>query len=331
VDHRRFSTVWPGNWRQKRHHRYFMEKRSHFFLHMNKDANHKHSKIDDSSRRESTASKIDDSSRRESTASNKMDISASSTNSGIATERSSVQFPWRLHELLTEAESNGNDVIVSWIPGTNNAFKVHNKEKFTNEILPAYFSATKYKSFQRNLNLWGFESMTDGPNRGACHHPIFVRGDREKCHYMTRYKVKGHKQKQQEVMTPDDSNGSQTDEEMNRARLPSISGLSSAFNLQLQSPGLHNLADVKTISFCEKLHRILAVPELQGCIRWTADRRCIAILNPYQFNGFLFNNYFPNTNFCSFLAELESYGFKNISHSGLKDCYYHDVSSHAVV
>ncbi|CAJ1941249.1 unnamed protein product [Cylindrotheca closterium] len=114
--------------------------------------------------------------------------SASSSNEAQS-DRPTVQFPWRLHELLTEAETNGNDAIISWIPGTNNAFKVKNKEKFTNEILPEYFNATKYKSFQRNLNLWGFESITEGPNKGGCQHPIFIRGDRAKCHYMTRRRV----------------------------------------------------------------------------------------------------------------------------------------------
>ena len=121
-------------------------------------------------------------------------------NSEGQNDRPTVQFPWRLHELLTEAETNGNDSIISWIPGTNNAFKVHNKEKFTKNILPEYFNATKYKSFQRNLNLWGFESITEGPNKGGCQHHIFIRGDREKCHYMTRQKVKGQKQKQADAL-----------------------------------------------------------------------------------------------------------------------------------
>lgn len=253
-----------------------------------------------------------------------------STSSGNAADRPSVQFPWRLHELLTESETNGNESIISWIPGTNNCFKVHSKDKFTNEILPSYFNATKYKSFQRNLNLWGFESITEGPNKGGCQHPIFIRGDREKCHYMTRHKVRGQKQKQKGEMS-DESNRCQTDEEAKSAPLPAMTGDTSAANLHLHLSGLQNLADVKSLSFCEKLHRILAVPELQGCIRWTSDGRCIAVLNPYQYSGFLFSTYFPNTTFSSFLGELERYGFQKIAHAGLQDCYYHDVSTRANV
>ena len=63
-----------------------------------------------------------------------------------ADNKASVQFPWRLHELLTDSTDTS---IISWIPGTD-MFRVHNKVKFTEEILPAYFNATKYKSFQRN-------------------------------------------------------------------------------------------------------------------------------------------------------------------------------------
>ena len=67
----------------------------------------------------------------------------------------------KLHELLNKAEESGNDHIVSWLPG-GKAFKVHKKIEFTNIILPTLFNATKYKSFQRNLNLWGFDTITEG-------------------------------------------------------------------------------------------------------------------------------------------------------------------------
>ena len=66
-----------------------------------------------------------------------------------------------MHELLTKAEESGDDHIVSWLPG-GKAFKVHKKVEFTNTILPTLFNATKYKSFQRNLNLWGFDTITEG-------------------------------------------------------------------------------------------------------------------------------------------------------------------------
>jgi hypothetical protein len=58
---------------------------------------------------------------------------------------SNVQFPHRLHELLDEVDSS----VICWLPETN-AFKVLDKQTFTEKTLPHYFNATKYKSFQRN-------------------------------------------------------------------------------------------------------------------------------------------------------------------------------------
>jgi hypothetical protein len=57
--------------------------------------------------------------------------------------------------------------------------------------MPAYFNSDKYKSFQRSLNLWGFESISKGFGTGACHHPFFVRGQPILCKNMRRVKIKG--------------------------------------------------------------------------------------------------------------------------------------------
>jgi len=102
----------------------------------------------------------------------------------------SLQFPWKLHRLLEEAELSGDSEIVSWLPG-NKAFKVHNRQEFANRIMPAYFSSAKYKTFQRSLNLWGFESISKGRDKGSCFHKFFVRGHPNLCENMRRVKIKG--------------------------------------------------------------------------------------------------------------------------------------------
>ena len=94
-----------------------------------------------------------------------------------------LQFPWKLHEMLHLAEKNRKTNVISWLPG-GNGFKVHNKELFCAEIMPGYFASQKYKTFQRSLNLWGFESVAKGPDRGACYHQYFVKGRPELCHSM---------------------------------------------------------------------------------------------------------------------------------------------------
>mmetsp|Transcript_24440 Transcript_24440/g.43354 ORF Transcript_24440/g.43354 Transcript_24440/m.43354 type:complete len:452 (-) Transcript_24440:609-1964(-) len=102
----------------------------------------------------------------------------------------SLQFPWKLHEMLNYAEMNGKDDVISWLPG-GKGFRVHKKEEFCEEVMPIFFASKKYKTFQRSLNLWGFESVSKGSNRGACYHDCFLKGRPELCHSMTRVKIKG--------------------------------------------------------------------------------------------------------------------------------------------
>jgi hypothetical protein len=226
-----------------------------------------------------------------------------------------VQFPWKLHELLTKAESNGNDSIISWLPGTS-AFKVHDKTLFASKILPAYFSATKYKSFQRNLNLWGFETINDMPNKGGIHHPLFLRADVEKCHYMTRHKVKKV-----------DSNGEKIPNKQEASK--SLAALS---DLASRAPAVHEPTrkdgntDPLVVSFARKLHFILSQSEYMGCMTWTQDGRCIRIVDPFRFQELVAPTYFSMASYTSFLVELEKYGFKKVNHAGHAECFYHDVS-----
>ncbi|KAL3940909.1 MAG: hypothetical protein SGARI_000795 [Bacillariaceae sp.] len=91
--------------------------------------------------------------------------------------------------MLAEAASNGKEGIVSWLP-EGGAFKVHQVPLFVTDILPLYFKQTKYKSFQRQLNLWGFERLTSGPDKGAYYHTHFLRDDPELCKNLTRQRAK---------------------------------------------------------------------------------------------------------------------------------------------
>jgi hypothetical protein len=112
------------------------------------------------------------------------------TQEGEARNLHSLQFPWKLHRLLEETDRNGDNDIISWLPGYK-AFKVHNRLEFAARIMPAYFSSAKYKTFQRSLNLWGFESVSKGRDKGACFHKFFVRGHPNLCEHMRRVKIKG--------------------------------------------------------------------------------------------------------------------------------------------
>jgi hypothetical protein len=91
-----------------------------------------------------------------------------------------LKFPLVLHTMLEDAKVRGFEHIVSWLPNSN-TFKIHNSEQFTQEgIMQRYFPNQKfYKSFLRQVNIYGFDRVTAGPFRGAYFHPSFARDVRE--------------------------------------------------------------------------------------------------------------------------------------------------------
>jgi hypothetical protein len=103
-----------------------------------------------------------------------------------------LSFPWKLHQLLDTVEREGCEFIISWLPD-GQSFKVHDQEGFVDQILPRHFKLTKYKSFQRQLNIYGFERITDktSPSRGGYSHTYFVRGEPNQCVKMIRRSTKG--------------------------------------------------------------------------------------------------------------------------------------------
>ncbi len=65
------------------------------------------------------------------------------------------QFPTKLYEMLEIVESLGLSHAVSWLPD-GRSFKVKNPAQFMDLVAPRFFKFTQYRSFQRQLNLWGF-------------------------------------------------------------------------------------------------------------------------------------------------------------------------------
>jgi hypothetical protein len=108
-----------------------------------------------------------------------------------------IKFPLVLHTMLEDAKVKGFEHVVSWLP-CSNMFKIHNPAKFTQDILKHYFPNQKfYKSFLRQLNIYGFDRINAGPFRGAYSHSSFVRGDREipiSLLQMERVRVKTRRQ-----------------------------------------------------------------------------------------------------------------------------------------
>lgn len=99
-------------------------------------------------------------------------------------------FPWKLHKMLELAEDEEFEGIVSWLPG-GKSFKVHDAKSFVQNIMPNFFQQSKYKSFQRQLNLWGFKRLTKGPGKGGyTRFEYFVRTNSSELCHIHRRKIK---------------------------------------------------------------------------------------------------------------------------------------------
>jgi hypothetical protein len=84
-------------------------------------------------------------------------------------------------DILSE---EGQAETISWLPH-GNGFIIHKKKTFANEILPKYFKASKFTSFTRKLNRWGFSRVPRGPETGAYFHKLFRRDKPKLCMQMT--------------------------------------------------------------------------------------------------------------------------------------------------
>jgi hypothetical protein len=122
-----------------------------------------------------------------------------------------IPFPWKLHEMLSCAKTEDFESVVSWLPD-GNSFKVHDQDEFVSNILPAYLeNQTKYKSFQRQLNLWGFERILHGDWKGGYYHKDFVKGQESHCQRLTRQKVKRKSRAARALLSPSSSTESLTE------------------------------------------------------------------------------------------------------------------------
>jgi len=92
-------------------------------------------------------------------------------------------FPERLLSILNDTSLSD---IITWLPH-GRSFVIIRPDVFAEKVMPTYFpspdarSSTKYPSFTRKLNRWGFRQATRGPDTGAFHHPLFRRDQPQLC------------------------------------------------------------------------------------------------------------------------------------------------------
>lgn len=97
--------------------------------------------------------------------------------------------------MLSELQKDGLDDVVSWQPH-GRCFRVHKQKRFVKEILPLWFRQSRYQSFQRQLNIYGFKRLTTGRDKGGYYSEFFLRSKRFLCARIQRVKVKGTKTRQ---------------------------------------------------------------------------------------------------------------------------------------
>jgi hypothetical protein len=97
---------------------------------------------------------------------------------------SETQFPGKLHDMMKYVEKGALESIISW-ELNGYGIKINHPERLV-EILPLFFGQTKYRSFRRQLNMWHFHRILEGPNNGIFVHPYFVQHNRALCTKMSR-------------------------------------------------------------------------------------------------------------------------------------------------
>ena len=76
-------------------------------------------------------------------------------------------FPVKLHRLLLEAERTDQTDVVGWNEdGTS--FLIYQPKVFAETLMKQFFLQTRYKSFQRQCNLYNFIRSTQGRIKGHC-------------------------------------------------------------------------------------------------------------------------------------------------------------------
>mmetsp|Transcript_11651 Transcript_11651/g.22264 ORF Transcript_11651/g.22264 Transcript_11651/m.22264 type:complete len:382 (-) Transcript_11651:258-1403(-) len=114
-------------------------------------------------------------------------------------------FPWRVHEVLKVARQEGLEHVISWAPH-GKAFTVHKPVEFVDKLMTRFFCQTKFASFQRQLNLYGFSRFCHGRDKGAYYHPCFLRGQRNLVRHMIRRKIKGNASQLRRPMPQEEPN-----------------------------------------------------------------------------------------------------------------------------
>lgn len=226
----------------------------------------------------------------------------------LAGKNYNTAFPAKLYEVLSKLDQDGRGHIMSWQPH-GRSFKIHKPQEFVDLVLPQYFVMTKKSSFLRQLNLYGFQRISAGPDKGTYYHELFLRGVRFLCRRMSRNKINGNRVRaagnpDQEpnfyIMRPLTATTSESGGEGNgNADTQACSPILSSLLIPHELPeGLRCQALSNHLSFPRKLQRMLDTLETEGntdIISWLPHGRGFIVKQQDQFVTELMPKYFRQT------------------------------------
>mmetsp|Transcript_19621 Transcript_19621/g.27599 ORF Transcript_19621/g.27599 Transcript_19621/m.27599 type:complete len:705 (+) Transcript_19621:125-2239(+) len=94
-----------------------------------------------------------------------------------------TNFPARLHDLLSLEEDISD--IIKWMPH-GRSWIVLKKNEFLSRVAPSHFQISKFESFTRQVNGWGFKRITQGPDINSYYHELFMKGMPHLIQFMKR-------------------------------------------------------------------------------------------------------------------------------------------------
>ena len=93
-------------------------------------------------------------------------------NTGKPSTCNKATFPTTLFDILADPELGD---IISWLPH-GRSWKILDSTKFNESVLSSRFNQSKYTSFVRQVNGWGFRRVTVGSEANTYYHELFLRG-----------------------------------------------------------------------------------------------------------------------------------------------------------
>lgn len=79
-----------------------------------------------------------------------------------------MSFSQKVHDILSKKDY---EAVISWM-AHGRSFRVHIPKVFEEQVCSKYFGHSRYSSFLRQLNNYGFKHITKGPDRNCYYHEV---------------------------------------------------------------------------------------------------------------------------------------------------------------